>query len=452
MDRLVNSLTRASLKRPYYGWWIVLAAGTGHFASVGFASILFAVVLRPMTEELGWTRGEFVLATSAAAVLAAFTGPVIGPLIDRSGPRPLMFVGAVSYGTILLATSSVTALWQFVALQLVAGVLARPLIAGVVVNVAVSKWFVLRRGWAISIASSGFSFGTMLTPIIATSVVASLGWRDAFVVMAILFWLLMIPASLVMRSSPEDYGLLPDGRANAEPSDERGRRDQERVRSDFDGSLTRRQAVRTAAFWLLLLAFSLFLANNIAMLFHAIPYATGSGFGAREAGFAFGLTGVSGLVSKLVWGWTLARYSPQYLSVAAFACALAGTVLLLMATQMQSMGVLLIAFAAWGFGFGGVTPLSEYMWASYFGRRHLGAVRSLSIPGQVAATALGPLLVALWFDAASSYDGAFVIMAVVYGVGAAVVSLSRDPRPPAVAPEAPLPSLQGVDPGQDLSS
>jgi len=118
MDRLPNALV-GSVRRPFYGWWIVVAAGAGHFASVGFASILFAVVLRPMTDELGWARGEFVLATSAAAVLAAFTGPIIGPLIDRSGPRPLMLVGAVSYGAILLATSAVTALWQFVALQLV---------------------------------------------------------------------------------------------------------------------------------------------------------------------------------------------------------------------------------------------------------------------------------------------------------------------------------------------
>ncbi len=429
MDQRPTLLRRASPRRPFYGWWIVLAAGCGHFASVGFVSILFAVVLRPMTDELGWTRGEFIVATSAAAVLAAITGPLIGPMIDRSGPRPLMLVGAVSYGAILLVTSFVTALWQFVALQLVAGVLARPLIAGVVVNVAVSKWFVVRRGWAISIASSGFSFGTMLMPVVATSVVASFGWRDAFVVMAILFWVLMIPAALLMRSSPEDYGLLPDGPAKAGLGDERNRRDQERVRSDFDGSFTRRQAVHTWAFWLLMVAFSLFLASNIAMLFHGIPFATGSGFGPREAGFAFGLTGVSGLASKPVWGWALARYSPRYLSVSAFACALAGTLLLLVATQMQSMAVLLVAFASWGFGFGGVTPLSEYMWASYFGRRHLGAVRSLSVPVQVGATALGPLLVALWFDTIGSYDGAFMMMVAVYAVGAVVVSLARDPRP-----------------------
>jgi len=107
------------------------------------------------------------------------------------------------------------------------------------------------------------------------------------------------------------------------------------------------------------------------------------------------------------------------------------------------MAVLLAAFAGWGFGFGGVTPLSEYMWASYFGRRHLGAVRSLSVPAQVGATALGPLLVAFWFDAVGSYDGAFVMMVATYAIGAVVVSLARDPRSTADVVEAPLPLLRG---------
>jgi OFA family oxalate/formate antiporter-like MFS transporter len=423
----VGLVTNASRPRLYYGWWIVVGAGAGHFASVAFASILAAVVMRPMTEELGWTRAEFTFAISAAAILAAFTGVVVGPLIDRYGARPLMLTGALAYGAALFATSLVTELWQFVALHLAAGILARPLIGGVVVNVAVAKWFVVRRGWAISLASSGFSFGTMLMPPLATAVVASLGWRDAFVVMALLFWALMVPAALLMRRTPEDYGMLPDGRRSGEARDDRERRDLERVREDFDRSYTRRDAMRTQAFWLLLLAFSLFLANNIAMLFHAIPFATGTGFTPPQAGFAFGLTGISGLLSKFVWGWALERASAVRLSALAFGAAGGGTLLLLVATDAHSMPALLLAFFAWGFGFGGVTPLSEYLWASYFGRRHLGAVRSLGVPAQVAATSLGPLLVALWFDLAGSYEGAFVAMVAVYAAGAATVLASRPP-------------------------
>ncbi len=418
----------------YYGWWIVLAAGIGHFASVSFAAVLLAVMLRPMTEEFGWTRAEFTFASSIAALLVAAVGLVIGPMIDRHGGRPLMLAGSVVYGASLLATAFITDLWQFIALQLIAGGLARPLVGGLVANVTVAKWFVVRRGWAISLASSGFSFGTMLMPVIATLVVTSVGWRDAFIVMAVLFWVLTIPAALLLRRRPEDHGWLPDGRRPGDADTEQGREHAARVQQDFDQSFTRAEAMRTAAFWLLLVAFSLSLASNLAMIFHAIPFATGSGFSDTQAGFAFGLTGISGLASKFSWAWALQRWAPQRLSGLAFAIAGSGTLLLLAATATTSIPLLVVAFLLWGFGFGGYTPLVEYMWAAYFGRRHLGAVRSVGVVSEVIAAAVGPLIVAFWFDLAGAYEGAFVGMAALYLAGLVAVVIARRPVRPIEAP------------------
>jgi MFS family permease len=113
-----------------------------------------------------------------------------------------------------------------------------------------------------------------------------------------------------------------------------------------------------------------------------------------------------------------------------------GTLLLVMAAGSGSVPMLVLAFLFWGFGFGSVTPLSEFMWADYFGRRHLGAVRSASVPFTIAATSLGPLLIAFWFDSAGSYDGAFLAMAALYVACAAAILATREPR--ASAPRAPL--------------
>lgn len=419
--------------RFFYGWWIVLAAGLGQFVAVGFGSVLLSVVLQPMTSELGWTRAEFTSANAAAALLGAvLSATVVGPLVDRHGARPLMLTGAIVFGATLLATSRVTELWQFIGLQIVAGVLAVPLIAGVVVNVPLSKWFVARRGWAISLASSGFSFGTMIMPLAVTTIVTSVGWRDAYVLLALLFWALMVPAALVMRRQPEDYGLLPDGQRELEATSEAEREQLERVRRDDDQSYTRGDAMRTSAFWMLTITFGVIIAANIAMVFHAIPYLTGSGFTSAQAGLAFGLTGISGLAAKFVWGAALQsahRFGPRQFSSLAFAVMAIGTLLLVVATEATSMPLVLVAFFLWGFGFGSVTPLSEFMWAAYFGRRYLGAVRSAGMPFTVAAISLGPLLVALWFDAAGSYDGAFLAMALVYALGIVAVLTSREPPP-----------------------
>jgi len=430
----------ALIRRPgfYYGWWIVLAAGTAQFVAVGFTSVLLSVVLRPMTSELGWTRAEFTFASSAAAALAAFSALVIGPLLDRQGARPLMLVGTLAFGASLLATSRVTELWQFMALQLVAGVFARPLIGGVVVNVPLSKWFVLRRGWAISLASSGFSFGTMIMPLAVSAVVTSLGWRDAHVVLALVFWAMMIPAALVMRRQPEDYGLLPDGQREREATSAAEREQLERVRRDLDESYTLHDALRTSAFWVLTVTFGLAIGANISMLFHAFPYMTASEFTSAQAGFALGLTGITGLVAKFIWGAALQRVhrlGPRQFSSFSFIAAGLGTLFLVIATSSGSVAVLVLAFLLWGFGFGSVTPLSEFMWAGYFGRRHLGAVRSASVPFTIAGTSLGPLLIAFWFGSAGSYDGAFLAMAGLYAACAAAILGTREPR--SSAPRAP---------------
>lgn len=419
-------------KRPrlFYGWWIVLAAGVATFVSSAFGGVLQSVVLRPMTEEFGWTRSEFTFANTIGSILAAFSGLVVGPLIDRRGARPLMLLGTAVFGVTLLATALVTELWQFMVLRLVAGVLAGPLIAGVVVNVTVSKWFVRRRGWAISLASSGFSFSTMIMPVLGSAAVTAYGWRGAYVVLAIFFWALMLPAALAMRRQPEDYGLLPDGQRPGEPRTEGERQQVESAQRDLEASYTRHDALRTPAFWMLTIAFSVFVGANIAMLFHAIPYMTGSGFTSVQAGLAFASTGVSGLVAKFIWGAVLQgvhRLGVRHFSALAAACTGTSTLLLVVATATQSLPVAILACLLWGFGFGSVTPLSEFMWAGYFGRRHLGAVRSAGTPFSVLATAAGPLLVAMWFDVAGSYDGAFVAMTIAYAVAAAIVLASHEP-------------------------
>jgi len=425
--------------RFFYGWWIVLGAGVATFVSSAFGGVLQSVVLRPMTTEFGWTRTEFTFANTVASILAAFSGLVVGSLIDRRGARPLMLFGTLVFGVTLLATAFVTQLWQFVALRLVAGVLAGPLIAGVVVNVTVSKWFVRRRGWAISLSSSGFSFSTMIMPVLGTAVVTAFGWRGAYVILAAVFWALMVPAALVMRRQPEDYGLLPDGQRPGEARTEVEREQLERARRDLEGSYTRQEALRSSAFWMLTLTFGVYVGANIAMLFHAIPYMTGSGFTAAQAGFAFATTGISGLAAKFVWGAALQgvhRFGARHFSALTAACNAMSTVLMVVATATQSLPVAFVACLLWGFGFGSVTPLSEFMWATYFGRRHLGAVRSAGTPFSVLATAAGPLLVAIWFDVAGSYDGAFIAMTIAYATAAAIVLISREP-PPRTAPVAP---------------
>ena len=136
---------------------------------------------------------------------------MVGQLVDRYGARPLMLVGAFVYVGSFLAMSRVEVLWQFVVLSMLSGGAGYTLVGPLVVNAALAKWFVVRRGWAIALGSSGVSLAGLIMPVTMTRIVDSIGWRDAYVILGVFVFAILAPAALVMRRRPEDHGLLPDG-------------------------------------------------------------------------------------------------------------------------------------------------------------------------------------------------------------------------------------------------
>ena len=209
-----------------------------------------------MTEDLGWTRSEFVLASSLGFGIGGLSGFFVGPLIDRYGARPIMLAGATVGGLALVAVSQVESLWQFI---LVRGALTQVglfMLGPFVVNTTLSKWFVIKRGRVIALASLGGSLGGVIPPLAFTGIVDRWGWESGWVVMGIVTLVLMLPCSLVMRRQPEDYGLLPDGKTGDEEPTAREIAQLEEVRSDYANSYTRGEAMRTRAMWLLVLGFA----------------------------------------------------------------------------------------------------------------------------------------------------------------------------------------------------
>ena len=398
------------------------------FASMAASGQIGGVFLRPMTDELGWSSAEYALGGSAAFVFGGAAGFVIGPLVDRHGPRPLMLVGMVSYAGALFLMSRQQELWQFILLSMLTGGAGVSLVGPLVVNVTLSKWFVRRRGWAIALGSIGISLSGLITPVTMTQVVDSIGWRDGYVVLAVTMVVLLLPVALVMRRSPEDYGMLPDG---DDPTDADHEENTRAAVRDAADSYTRTEALRTSGLWLLTLGFGLNLTAMSAILVHGIPFMTDAGFTRTEASLALAINGLGNLLSKFVWGWSLQRFEARHLSTGAFLSSAAGVGLMLVATATESLPVLFIGFFAWGFGFGGTLPLGEFLWGEYFGRRHLGAVRSVGVPFTIIFGSAGPILVGLYFDTAGAYDGAFVALAAVYVAGGATIFSSRRPPPKA---------------------
>lgn len=419
----------AAPRRPiYFGWYIVAIALVAQFISVGTQMFAAGVFLKPMTSDLGWSRESFSAVQTIAAGLGGVVAIFIGGILDRRGPRLLMLIGGALAGGMIIATAFVQEFWQFALLRGVGQTLGIALCSNLVVNVTVARWFVLRRGTAISIASLGISLGGVLLVPVVGWWMTEFGWRSSWVMLGITFWVLMLPAALLMRRAPEDMGLLPDGArdaASADPGPDAGKP------RPIERQWTRQEAVRTPALWLIICGYGFATIGLGAFLLHVIPFLTDSGFSAGKAALFLSVFAWSSMLSKFIWGPLMDRLHPRLLSVIGFALAGIALAGLVPAATAESTVLTLAVLILYGFGMGGTAPLQETVWASYFGRMHLGSVRAVGMPFSIAFGALGPLIGGVLYGQTGDYAAAFTLFSASLWIGAILVLFARPPTPPA---------------------
>ena len=413
----------ALFRRPFYGWWIVGAALVGQFTWMAVGPAVVGVFLRPMVDDLGWQVWQFTLATSIAAATGAVSGIIAGEVVDRHGPRPLMLLGAAITTLCFMGVSIQSELWIFLALYAITGFAGWTLFGALVVNAAVSKWFIARRGWALAIGSIGVSLAGMISPVTVTFIVDTWDWRVGYAALGAFVTLAIVPAALVMRRTPEDHGLRPDG----DGQDATAAASASTSGGVEPPSLTRPQALRTSSFWLLTLGFALNYTAMTVILIHAIPFATEAGFSRAIAASALAVNGVGNLASKAFWGYGLQRFEARLLPATAYTISSIGVALMIAAGVTGQWALLFPGFFLYGFGFGGTIPLSEFLWARYFGRSHIGAIRGIGNPIAVVGTGVGPVLAGAWFDFSGDYNPAFIAAIVVYMTAAVIIGISKDP-------------------------
>ncbi|MGI8925765.1 MAG: MFS transporter [Tepidiformaceae bacterium] len=413
----------------YYGYWLIGVAFIAQFVSVGVQNYVIGAFLEPMTADLGWSRSEFTISRSLGQFVMALTGFLIGASVDRNGGRRLMLLGTAILSVSLFLLSFTESLWQWVVLNGLTLTVGAAMMGNLVVNVTLSKWFVEQRGRAVGFAAMGVSFaGVALTPVM-TQIIDEWGWRAAWRVMAVGAAVLVVPVALLMRRAPEDHGLHPDGKSAAQVAAGGG----VRAASDYATSLTRREALGTAAFYLLVVAFGTFGVTIGVMLLQTIPFMTDAGYSRGTASLMITVASVPALVSKPFWGYLIDKMDARRLAaLSAVITGLALVVITLTVRATADAGVY-AGFFLLGCGWGGLIPLQEVIWATFFGRRYLGAVRAAGLPFSLILGAGAPLLVSLYFDRVGDYNGAFFAVAALNIASAALLLVIPKPGR---APEA----------------
>lgn len=430
METAARSEHRVGTQRIFYGWYIV---GVGFLANVASSFALastLSIFLKPLTDELGISRGVFSLLRSGEGIIAACLAPMVGTLVDRYGGRWLMVIGAAIAGIGFLLLGYVDSFGQFAAIRLTLVTFGDVMMGYMVVNVIVAQWFVRLRGRAFAFTSMGVGFAKVCMPVLAAWLLLTLGWRQTWMVFGLLSMaLLVLPALLVVRRTPEDMGLRPDGTdepvididsiaPDEKPPKEPSARDPETV-------WTRAEAVRTSAFWLLVITFGISSVGVTGLNLHVYPYVTDIGHSPVVAATVMSVIASMQLASPLAWGFLADRIDPRIAAMLRFIVQGIG---LGLAISTSSLICLYTGFFLYGIGLGGNMVLPDLLWANYFGRRSLGRIRGMGLLISQVLAAFGPPFFGFLFDATGGYGLSFALFGAALATSAVLSLMLRPPK------------------------
>ncbi len=373
----------------HYGWIILVAGSLGRMMTIPGQTVGVSSFLDPMIQDLGLERSVISSLFAISTLIASFGMPFLGRFVDKKGPRlsVLLISSGLAFACFWMGFSQ-----GFVMLG-IGFLLLRGLGQGGLTLVSmhvINLWFVERRGLAIGVAGVSFAIGNALFPVLIEIIVNSYGWRLAYFVMGIIICLTILPiGALFYRDKPEVYGMFTDGLSTVK----------KKVSSEVN--FTFAEARKTLSFWLFVLGDFLVTCFATGLLFHHYSILGELGVARSTAALMFLPLGFVIAISNFIAGLAMDRIQPRYLMsiLQLFLC-----VILFMATAAKTVPLVVVYSILAGSVIGMRGVLDGGIYAYYFGRLELGAIKGFASTISVAGTAVGPIILSLGHDLFGNYS------------------------------------------------
>jgi MFS family permease len=419
----------------FYGWWVVAAGSFLYALGIGSVFYGFNTFFTPMVNEFGWSRAATSGAFSLSRLEGGVFGPIVGWLIDRLGSRKIaifgMVLAAVGFVALPLVNTNVITLYIIFGLVLSLGYTMGPALA---TTAAAAKWFIKKRSLALSfIAVGGGVGGAVIVPLLAW-LITQYGWRWAAVIIGLGILVTGVPVALVIRNTPEEKGLLPDGQ-KAVSIEEAASTGIDRARSDKlavstasgleEPDFTVKEALKTSNFWFYTLAMLLRAAILGGIVVHEIPYLVDMGIEYEAAADVLGTMILISIPGRLILGWIGDRIDKRYLLLASNLLQGIGIWILINAS---SLGMVYLFVIIYGFGYGGAIPLSSALRADLFGRKIFATIGGIVTTITTISTVAAPVLAGYLYDVSHSYHVAFYAFMIMISLSGFAFLLVRRPK------------------------
>jgi len=385
----------------FYGWRMVGLSAALRVLGSGLHSFGFTIFFLPLSQDLNLSRTATSLAFSLARAEGAIEGPLLGHIIDRYGPKPVMLAAALlmGLGYLLLSTVDSYATFLIVYLGMISlahagGFMHAPI-------VLVNSWFIRQRARAITVNSAAFSLGGVVIAPLLSAIVLAWGWRWGALFSGVMFLLIGIPLSLAIRRTPESMGLLPDGDdPRAGISTAKATADRAGVKLAAEIDVTLREAFRSLTFWTLVFGNAIRNMAYHAISTHFVPMMVWKGASQTQAAFLLSNFAFLGLIFTLGFGWFADRTNkPRLVSTILFIAA-AGMLLPLFGSSIGILWLFTLMFTC-------VEATYAVGWAvvgDFFGRKHFAKIRGYMSFFYMWGGVAGPVVAGAIYDRWQTYD------------------------------------------------
>lgn len=377
----------------------------GAFLSSPGQTFFIAAFTASMAASIGVSVGELGIIYMAATLAAGLSLPLFGAWIDRLDLK--LYTPLVVAGLALACLVTALSAGPF---SLLAGLLLLRLCGqGLMSHIAVTstaRYFTQRRGRALALVALGFPLAEAVSPSAGVALIAALGWRGAYLAIAVGLLLAALPLLLALIAGRPDF-TRPEGETT--PGVRPGRI------VDAAGIL-----FRSRYFWMILPA-ALFLPfSATGVIFHIQPLALAKGWAPELIGPGFLLFALGHVAGLTISGRLIDRYNARLILPGMnlpFFAGLAG----LAAFGHPVMLIVFLFLLGTSSGFAQTSVAA--MWAEVYGTARMGAIRSLAVMLMVVGTAAGPAVVGGAIDAGTPV-AAIAVALIVAGVLASLLAFA----------------------------
>jgi MFS family permease len=398
--------------RPTAAWFVVAAGFLCMMVAAGIGWYVFPVYLTAIQRDLGWSRADLSLAVSVWALAGGVFSPMVGTLVDRYGPRPLIIGGTLCQVVVTFLIAHMTALWQVYALFVLAS-LANSANTYLPVAAMIARWFKERTGGAMAVAMLGMAAGGLVMPIVANVLLERFGWRGAYTIFAYVLLSLLVPVLLWVRNpdaAPDVESVPPTVAGDALAP---------------QGALRVVEALRTRSFWTLSGGDLLIGLVTTSVIVHMVAFTTDVGVSQAAASAAYGTSLAVNGIGIILFGIAADRLP---LRIMMGACYGTSAIAMLFVFRLPGLGFLYGFAVLFGICAGGRAAMWPLALGECFGTVHLGSILGwLGIPFLLGST-LGPYLAGYIRDTTGEYRLFFLLCIALSVTAAALVSTMRNER------------------------